>query len=126
MPSTSPGVPQTTLLNFGRDIQGMNAYAPRPATNAFSVTLAINTAATFTVPSNYQNWVVVFSIAPGVSVYVDFTGATAAVPAGSTFAATTSERNPGARTLIAGTTVSVISASATDVGVTLYAINAGV
>ena len=117
---------KSTLLSFGRDSQGFNAYAPRPATNAFSVTLAADTAASFTVPSNYQNWIVVFSVSPTASVWFDFTGATAAVPAGNTFAATTAERNPAARTLVAGNAISVISANAQDVGVTLYAINSAV
>jgi hypothetical protein len=117
---------QSTMLSFGRDTQGMNAYAPRPATNAYSVTLAANTARSITVPANYQNWIVVFSISPTASVWVDFTGATAAVPAGNTFAATTSERNPAARTLVAGSVISVISANAQDVGITMYAINSAV
>jgi hypothetical protein len=117
---------KTTFLNFGRDVQGMNAYAPQPATNAYSVTLAANTARSITVPSNYENWIAVFSVSPTASIWVDFTGATAAVPAGNTFAATTSERNPAARALVAGSTISVISANAQDVGVTLYAINSAV
>ncbi len=114
----------STLLNFGRDAQGANAYAPPPATDMFSATLVAGAASSITVPSNHQTWIAVFSSEPAADIWVDFSGATAAVPAGSTFASTTSELNPAARMVQAGSTISLITDTSTaDVGVMLYAIS---
>src|SRR5271167_5032776 len=114
----------STLLNFGRDVQGMNAYAPEPSTDGFSATLVNGAASTITVPSNYKNWIVSISPEPGTNIWVDFSGATAAIPSGGTFAATTSRLNPGPRTVQGGSTFSVITDNATaDVGVELYAVS---
>lgn len=114
----------TTLLQFARDVQGMNAYAPRTADNKYSATLTNGVATSITVPSNFANWIVVFSNQPGTNVWVDLTGATAAIPAGGTLTATTSELNPGQRLVTSGTKVSVITDNATaDFGVMLYAIS---
>lgn len=112
----------STKLNFGRDVQGYNAYAPTQATDRYSATLAANTATSITVPSNFENWIAVFSYAPGVEVWISMTG-TAAVPAGGTFASTTSEMNPGARQVTAATVISAISAVGGDIGVSLYALS---
>lgn len=112
----------STLLNFQRDINGYNAYAPAPSTDNFSATLASGTAASITVPSNFDTWVFVPSYQPGTDVWVDFTGATAAVPVGGTFASTTSVLNPGPRVVPKGTSISMITDSTTaEVGVSFYA-----
>lgn len=114
----------STLLNFGRDIQGNNAFAPVSATDKYKVNLAAATAASITVPSNKQTWIAVFSYMPGSTVWVDFSGATAAGPATGSFVTTTSELLPASRTVEKGSTISVISADAnTQVGVSLYAIS---
>ena len=109
------------VLNFGRDTQGYNAYAPKDSGNKFSATLGAGSASSITVPKNYPIWIVAFSYQPGTDVWVDFTGTTAAIPVGATFAATTSSLNPGQRTVLAGASISLITDSTTaDVGIELW------
>jgi hypothetical protein len=119
-----------TQLNFGKDVQGYNAYAPSPSTNMLSATIASTANATITLPSSFPFWIVVFSFTPGSSVWVSYNG-NAAIPAGSTFAASTSELNPGARILpsfqrngITPTTINLLNNGTgnADVWVGLYAL----
>lgn len=113
----------STLLNFGRDVQGYNAYAPQDSTNKWSATLSAGVATSITVPENYPIWIAMFSPQPGANVWVDFSGATAAIPVGGTLAATTASLNPGQRTVLAGSKISVITDSTTaDIGIELWAI----
>lgn len=121
----------TTVLSFGRDAQGYNAYAPNPSTNKYSATLPSGGNSTITLPATSQNWVVAFSYQPGSDIWVAY-NATASAPAGATFATTTSELLPGSRKLpayqINGTTSTTINllnngAGVADVGVTLYAVS---
>lgn len=110
-------------LNFGRDVQGFNAYAPLTAGNKWSATITNGAATSITVPSNVATWIAVFSFQPGTNVWVDLTGATAIVPVGATLAVTTSELNPAARTVLAGGKISLITNNTSaDVGVMLYAV----
>lgn len=114
----------STLLEFGRDVQGYNAFAPQTATDKWSATLASGVESHITVPSTASVWVAAFSYESDAKVWVDLTGATAAVPAGGTLTATTAELNPGQRTVYAGGKISMIShGAAADVGVSLYAIS---
>lgn len=114
----------STPLYFGRDVQGYNAYAPSPSTNIQSATITAGVARSITVPASHQVWIASFNYTSGASVYVDFTGAVAAVPTGSTFAATTSTLNPGQRTVLGGSTISVITGNTSvDVVIELYPTN---
>ena len=114
----------TTKLNFGRDVQGYNAYAPTPATNNYSATITNGNETHITVPSDSSVWIAVFSYQPGSNCWVDFSGGTAAVPVGATLASTNSVLNPGARMVNAGSKISMITDNTSiDVGVSLYAIS---
>ncbi len=122
----------TIQLNFGRDVQGFNAYAPYPSDLKYSVTIASGGNATLTLPTNVAKWIVNFSLSPGSDCWVAYQGATAAAPAGGTFAATTSELNPGQRSLnstyisggvITANTINIFNngTGASDIGIVLYA-----
>lgn len=113
----------TNVLEFGRDIQGYNAYAPQDASYKWSATLTAGSATSITIPKNYPLWVVAFSPQPGANVWVDVSGATAIVPVGATLASTTSSLNPGQRTVLSGANISVITDTTTaDLGIEAWPI----
>lgn len=117
-----------TQLNFARDVQGFNAFAPSPSDKLFSVTVASSGNATITLPTSSPRWIVSFSYQQGSNVWVAY-GANAAVPAGATFASTESELLPGSRVLNStnsdGTaaTINLLNngTASADIGVVLYA-----
>lgn len=116
-------------LNLNRDSAGNTAYAPSQANIIYTATLGAATETHITVPKGASQWLVAFSYEPGSAVWVNTVGGTAAVPAGGTLAAATSELNPAARLVKTlqndGTanTVSMITAAASiDVSVMFYAI----
>ncbi|TAL08454.1 MAG: hypothetical protein EPO02_12755 [Nitrospirae bacterium] len=114
----------TAVLNFGRDINSYNAYAPAPSTLIYSATLTNSNATSITLPSDHPFYIVAFSYTPGASVFVDFSGNTAAIPAHATLTATTSTLIPGSRTLAAGSTISVITDNTTaDITIEIYAVS---
>jgi hypothetical protein len=113
----------STLLSFGRDVQGYNAYAPQPSTNKWSATITDGTATSIKVPSNFQIWVVSFRYYPN-DVWVDVSGAAAIIPVRSTLATTTSELNPASLTLQAGTNISIITGQTTaDVSIVMWPVS---
>lgn len=113
----------TAQLNFGRDSQGYNAYAPNPSTVKYSATITNGNATSITVPNTYAVWIVSFRYFPN-DVWVDVSGATAAIPAGNTLAATTSELNPSSLTLNKGTNISVItSQTSADVSIVMWPVS---
>lgn len=122
----------TTKFSMTRDINGYNGFGLQFSDNNYSTTLTAATPTTITVPSNgsmggaatYVNdyWLALFNYTPGASVWVA-DNATSAVPAGATFASTTSTLNPAGRLVKGGDVLSFITAgTAVDVSVTLYSL----
>ncbi len=110
-------------LQFGRDLGGYNAYAPQPSNNKWSATLTDGDATSITVPSTAAVWIVSFRYYPN-DVWVDTTGATAAIPVGNTLASTTSELNPASLTLLAGANISMITGqTSADVSVVMWPVS---
>lgn len=96
-----------TKFAMSRDINGYNGFGlPFSVDGAFT-TLAQNVAQSFTVPSDYPNWIAVFSYSVGSNVFVNGMG-TATVP-GGTVTDSTSQLNPVARAVKGGQTISVIT-----------------
>lgn len=93
----------TTKYTQTRDINGYNGFALPISDTAYSATLAAATDTTLTVPSTIgvgkqgpatkAQSVAIIKYTPAASVWVAV-GATAAVPAGASFAATGSLLNP--------------------------------
>lgn len=116
----------STFLNLGRDVQGYPTEGSPFSTNMFSATLAASTAKTLTVPSNHQTWLMRVKVQPTGWCWVSRT-TTAAVPAGSSLAATSSAMAVGTLlnewVVYAGDSISMITANTTcDVSVELFAI----
>jgi len=110
----------STELQFGRDVQGYNAYAPAPSAKKWNATLTNGNATSIIVPSNYPVWIVSFRYYPN-DIWVDVSGATAAFPVGNTLTPSTSELNPASLTLLAGTQISVITGLTTaDVSIVMW------
>ena len=117
----------TTMLNFGRDVQGYNAEAPQFPTDIFTATLAANTGKTITVPSNFPVWIMYVKVEPTGYVWIS-RGGTAAVPGGSSFASAVSELAPGTlvfkRTVYAGDVISFITPNTTcNIEVAFFAVS---
>lgn len=112
-----------TVLNFGRDVQGYNAYAPQLSDKMYSVELAAGDDESVTVTANTGNYIAVFSYQPGAVIWVSIND-TAEPPAGATFAATTSFLLPAQLQVKQGDVISCYNNSTTaqDVGVALYAV----
>ena len=108
----------STKFNMTRDINGYNGFGVQPTYDIQGCSLTASAAQTFTVPSNYGQWIAVFSYTPGSSIFVDFSGVTARVPGGTVGAITTC-LNPAARQLPGGTTFSVITGDATSPFITV-------
>jgi len=112
-----------TLLNqlcFGRDIQGLNAYARQFSgltVGAFFVGSGSPTASNFVVPNTAQNFLAFFSYTAGVNFWVCVTPAgqtpvNAAIPVGTSIAAVNSCLNPSGLLVNKGDNISVITDAA--------------
>lgn len=114
-----------TQLNFARDVQGFNTYAPAQPDLIYSATLVNGASDSITIPSTYENWILAVSYQPGTVTYMSVNG-TAAAPAGGTFAASVSELNAPVRRVQAGDVVDFLTSSATaDVTVSLWNLPVG-
>ena len=116
-----------------RDINGFNGFGLVFTDTAYSATLPASTDTTLTVPSaigigkqgfaTVAQTLAIFSYEPGTSVWVAI-NTTAAVPAGATFATTSSELNPAARLLNGGDILHFITAGTDiDVSVSFYSVS---
>ncbi len=113
----------TTLLNFESDTRGISTNAPKFSEDNYSATIAATTDTTLTVPDNFTNWVAYFKYEAGKNVWVAL-NATAAAPAGATFASTTSEYLPEKKAVQAGDVIHFFSQTGTAiVGVSFFAIS---
>lgn len=102
----------STKFNMTKDVAGYNGFGVKFASDGYKGLLAVGVEQHVTVPSNYPNWLAVFSYTPGSNIWVDGT-TTAAVPVGA-FAATTADLNPSARQVVAGQTLSFITSDTTS------------
>lgn len=112
----------STILNFGRDVQGYNAYAPQFATDKYFATITNGVPQDLVIPSTHSTWII--SIVPGAggNIWVSHNNLVG-LPTDDTFTSTASELNPGPRTVFAGDVISVITDQTTcDVSVILYAV----
>lgn len=119
-----------TPFSMTRDINGYNGFGLQFSLDKYSATLAQNTDTTLTVPSGgplgsgtsttANRYIAIFTYEPGSIVWVA-RNATAAVPAGASFASTTSELLPIARYVVSGDVLHFITADTSAVvGVTFY------
>lgn len=100
----------TTPFSLTRDINGYNGFGLAFSDTKLSATIAQSTDTTLTIGGNaamgaaaaqVNKYIVIFSYEPGATVWVA-PNATAAIPAGASFASTASELNPSARTVEVG------------------------
>jgi hypothetical protein len=112
-------------------IKGVNGFGLPFCKTIYTSTLGANTEATLTIPGSSAMGVAnstsksqvlaVFSYEAAKKIYVAVNG-TAAVPAGNSLVASTSELNPPAKVCKEGDVIHVISAATGDISIALYAI----
>lgn len=120
-----------TNYNIDKTKSGVNGFGLPFCNTIYSVTLTASTDTTVAVPltaavgaptaTTYNKFMAVFSYTSGKDVFVAL-NATAAVPAGNTFAATTSELNPTAKMVKSTDVIHFYSASTPSITVAFYAI----
>jgi len=121
----------STIFNIDKNISGVNGYGLPFCNAVFTATIAATTDTTLAVPltnaiglanaTNATKFIAQFSFQSGKDVFVA-NNATAAVPAGSTFAASTSELNPLAKFCKAGDVLHFYCSSTADISVAFYVI----
>lgn len=118
-----------TPFNMTKDISGYNGFGLPVSDTNYSATLAASTATALTVPlvselgMSYSTakakLIAIITSDPGSSIWVA-NNLTAAVPAGGSFASTTSALNPAAIEVKVGDVLSFISTGTPEVGVRFY------
>ncbi len=121
----------STQFNTDKNINGVNGYGLPFCDQVFTCTLGAGTEATIAVPlsnaigmanaTSATKFIAHFSYQAAKDVWVA-KNATAAVPAGNTLAASTSELNPPAKFCKAGDVLHFICAAAADISVAFYII----
>jgi len=125
----------TTIYNLDKNISGVNGFGLPACDTIFTATLvaaadttvAVPLTAGIGLPSQTNNkWIAVMRYAratatPGDAVYFA-KNATAAVPAGGAFAASTSEIEPPAKYVQSGDVLHFRCAGVADVSVAFYAL----
>lgn len=111
-------------LNFGRDVQGFNAFAPMLSDILYSGTIGSGIHQEIIVPSTNKNWIAIFSYQFGSDIWVAINNV-ASNPSGSTFSLTNSFLTPAQLKVEAGDSISCFNnnSSGQDVGIALYAIS---
>ncbi len=104
----------TTPFSLVKDINGFNGFGLQFSTDKYSAALVQDTDTTLAVPkagpmgscssTGTNKYLAIFEYEPGSTVFVA-NNQTAAIPAGASFASTTSELNPAARYVTAGDTL---------------------
>ena len=114
----------STKLSLTKDINGYNAFGVIPTYDIWAGSLATSTEQHFTVPSNNEYWLAIFTFSPGANIWVEFDGGTATVPS-STVSSVNVVLNPAGRQVKAGSKISLITADSTSpyVCVELQSIN---
>jgi hypothetical protein len=120
-----------TNYNIDKTKNGVNGFGLPFCNTIYSATLTASTDTTVAVPltaavgaptaTTYNKFMAVFSYTAGNDVFVAL-NATAAVPAGNTFAATTSELNPAGKMVKSTDVIHFYSATTPKVTVAFYAI----
>jgi len=106
---------------LSRDINGYPSVGvPAPSVNYTAALTSGGGEDNITVPSSADHWVARMGYESGSSVWVAI-NATAALPAGATFAASDSMMKPAELSVNAGDTISMITGdTAADVSISLY------
>lgn len=121
----------TTQYRVDPIVKGLNGFGINFSDTIYTATLTAATDTSIAVPktaamgtpcaATNNKFLAVFSYSSGSNVYVALNG-TAAVPAGASFAASTSELNPTAKIVQAGDVIHMISAATPSISVAFYAI----
>jgi hypothetical protein len=109
-----------TIFTIAKDNNGFPSYGITFTGDNTQVNLSVGVAQSFTLPTTYPFYMVIFNYTPGTDVWVSPT--TVATVAPGTFTSTTSQLSPMERVVPGGTTLSFITSSAnSEVGVSWYA-----
>lgn len=110
----------TVPFNLNRDTTGIPAYAPQFSNVIANIQLSANSEVTLTVPNDSAAYIAVFSQQTGTDLWVGY-GGTAIVAPTSSFVYANYEQNPGARRVLAGSTLRFMTPNTTsNVTVSFY------